>query len=66
MSTTSADNRAWAIAENLALFCWVVTRTAVVDLVAGKTARRLPHLHERVILIVYGRQGPVWHFAWHG
>jgi len=43
MPTTSAENRAWAIAEDLALFgCWVVTRTGVVDLVAGKTARRSP------------------------
>ena len=40
MSTTSAENGARAIAEDLALFCWVVTRAAVVDFVAGKTARR--------------------------
>ena len=45
MSTTSGENGAWAIAEDLPLFCWVVNRTAVVDLVAGKTARRSPHLY---------------------
>lgn len=42
MYTTSAENHAWAITEDLALFCWVVTGTAVLDFVARKTVHRSP------------------------
>ena len=66
MSTTSTENSVGAIAEELALFCWVITRTAVVDLVAGKTELRSPTSARAHDLDCAWKAGPsvAFHLAW--